>query len=130
MADHPNVELIRKGYAAYSSGDMETINELFADNIEWHVPGRGPLAGDYHGKNEVFGFFGKLMEMSGGTSRLEVHDVLANDEHGVGLVTAFGSREGRDYTGQQVHTFHIRDGKVVEFWESALDQYGADEFWS
>jgi hypothetical protein len=54
MADHPNVELLRRGYAAYNTGDMATINELFADDIEWHVPGRSELAGDYHGKDEVF----------------------------------------------------------------------------
>lgn len=130
MADHPNVELIRTGYDAYSRGDMETINKLFADDIEWHVPGRSELAGDYHGKDEVFGFFGKLMERSGGTSRVELHDVLANDEHGVALVTASGSRNGRDFSGNSVHTLHIRDGKVVEFWEAPLDQYAVDEFWS
>ena len=130
MADHPNVELLRKGYQAYSSGDMDTINELFSDEVEWHVAGRSQLAGNYRGKEEVFGFFGKLMELSGGTSRIEVHDVLANDEHGVVLVTVSGSRQGRDFTGIDVHTFHIRDGKVVEFWDSPLDQYAVDEFWS
>jgi ketosteroid isomerase-like protein len=130
MADHPNVELLRKGYQAYSRGDMETINELFADDVEWHVAGRSQLAGNYHGKDEVFGFFGKIIELSGGTARFEVHDVLANDEHGVALVTGSASREGRDFTGKDVHTFHIRDGKVVEFWDSPLDQYAIDEFWS
>jgi ketosteroid isomerase-like protein len=130
MADHPNVELLRKGYQAYSSGDMKTISELFADDVEWHVAGRSQLAGDYHGKDEVFGFFGKLVELSGGTARFEVHDLLANDEHGVALVTGSASREGRDFTGKDVHTFHIRDGKVVEFWDSPLDQYASDEFWS
>jgi ketosteroid isomerase-like protein len=130
MADHPNVELLRKGYQAYSRGDMETINELFADDVEWHVAGRSQLAGNYHGKDEVFGFFGKIIELSGGTARFEVHDVLANDEHGVALVTGSASRAGRDFTGKDVHTFHIRDGKVVEFWDSPLDQYAIDEFWS
>jgi ketosteroid isomerase-like protein len=130
MADHPNVELLRKGYQAYSGGDMETLNELFADDVEWHVAGRSQLAGNYHGKDEVFALFGKIVELSGGTARFEVHDVLANDEHGVALVTGSASREGRDFTGKDVHTFHIRDGKVVEFWDSPLDQYAIDEFWS
>jgi ketosteroid isomerase-like protein len=130
MADHPNVEVLRKGYAAYSSGDMETINDLFADDIVWHVAGRSQLAGDYNGKDEVFGFFAKLIELSGGTSRLEVHDVLANDEHGAVLVTGTATRDGTEFSGQDVHTFHLRDGKVTEFWDSPLDQYAADEFWS
>ena len=46
MADHPNVERPRTGYAAYSSGDMDTITELFAEDILWHVAGRSPIAGD------------------------------------------------------------------------------------
>jgi hypothetical protein len=129
MADHANVERLRAGYAAYSSGDTETLNGLFADDIVWHITGRSQLAGVYSGKEEVFGFFVKLMELSGGTVRLEVHDLLANDEHGVALVTGSASREGSDFSGQDVHTFHFADGMVTEFWDSPLDQYGADEFW-
>ena len=130
MAEHPNVELLRKGYAAYGSGDMDTITELFADDILWHIAGRSPLSGDYKGRDAVFGFFGKLMELSNGTSSLEVHDILANDEHGVALVTGTATRGGKSFSGQDVHTFHLRDGKVVEFWDSPLDQYESDEFWS
>jgi ketosteroid isomerase-like protein len=130
MADHPNVELLRKGYGAYSSGDVEVLNDLFADDIVWHVTGRSPLAGDYKGRDQVFGFFGKLMELSGGTSKIEVHDVLANDEHGVAIVTGSATRDGKSFNGQDVHIFHIRGGQVVEFWDSPVDQYAADEFWS
>ena len=130
MAEHPNVERLRKGYAAYSSGDMETITELFDESILWHVAGRSQLAGDYKGRDAVFGFFGKLMELSNGTSAVEVHDILANDEHGIALVTGTATRGDKSFSGQDVHTFHLRDGKVVEFWDSPIDQYESDEFWS
>jgi ketosteroid isomerase-like protein len=130
MDEHPNVELLRRGYEAYGSGDLETIDALFDDDIVWHVAGRGPLSGEYHGKQEVFGFFGKIMELSGGTSKLEVHDILASDDHGVALLTGSASREGREFSGSDVHVFHIRDGKVVEFWDSPVDQYAVDEFWA
>ena len=130
MADHPNVDLLRKGYEAYSTGDMDTITALFADDIVWHIAGRSQLAGDYKGRDQVFGFFGKLMELSGGTSKLEVHDILANDDHGIALVTGTAQRNGKSLTGQDVHTFHMRNGQVVEFWDSPLDQYEADDFWS
>jgi ketosteroid isomerase-like protein len=130
MAEHPNVELIRSGYNAYSTGDMDVLTNLFADDIVWHVAGRSQLAGVYKGRDQVFGFFGKIMEISGGTSKLDVHDILANDEHGVAIVTGTGSRpDGASFSGQDVHIFHIRDGQVVEFWDSPVDQYGSDEFW-
>ena len=130
MADHPNVELLRKGYNAYTTGEIDVLNELFADDIVWHIAGRSPIAGDYKGRDQVFGFFGKLMELSGGTSKIEVHDILANDEHGVAIVTGSATRDGNSFTGQDVHIFHIRGGQVVEFWDSPVDQYAADEFWS
>jgi len=130
MAEHPNVELLRKGYNAYSTGDIDVLNELFADDVLWHVAGRSQLSGDYKGREQVFGFFGKIMEISGGTSKLEVHDVLANDDHGVAIVTGSGTRpDGASFSGQDVHVFHIRNGQVVEFWDSPVDQYAADEFW-
>jgi ketosteroid isomerase-like protein len=130
MAEHPNVELLRSGYNAYSTGDMDVLTRLFADEILWHVAGRSPISGDYKGRDQVFGFFGKLMELSDGTAKIDVHDILANDEHGVALVTGTATRGGRSFEGQDVHTFHIRNGQVVEFWDGPLDQYEADEFWS
>ena len=130
MADHPNLDLLRRGYAAYAAGDMDTINELFADDVVWHVAGRSAIAGDYTGKDQVFGFFGTLQELSEGTSGVEVHDLLANDEHGVAIVIESGTRNGRSHSGQAAHVFHLRDGKVIEFWDAQVDQYSADEFWA
>ena len=79
MADHPNVDLLRKGYDAFAKGDMETLRGLFAEGIVWHSPGNNILSGVYEGRDAVFGFFGKLMEETGGNLRQEIHDVLAND---------------------------------------------------
>ena len=130
MADHPNLELLRRGYAAYGAGDMDTINELFADDVVWHVGGRSALSGDYEGKEQVFGFFAKLLELSDGTSKVEVHDLLAGDDHGVAVVKESATRGGRTHEGNAVHVFHLRDGRVTEFWGAQTDQYAADEFWA
>ena len=67
MSDHPNLELMRRTLAAFQVGDMAGLAELLAPQVVWHVPGRSPLAGDHRGRDEVFGFFGSLMELSGGT---------------------------------------------------------------
>ena len=37
------------------------LNDFFAEDILWHVGGRGQLAGDYRGRDAVYRFFGKLM---------------------------------------------------------------------
>ena len=127
---HPNEDLLRRGYEAFGKGDMDTLNQLFADDIVWHTPGKSPIAGDYKGKQEVFAFFGKIAELSGGTFKLEIHEVLANDEHGVVLATSTGQRDGKRIDDNSVNVFHIQDGKVTEFWGHPGDQYATDEFWS
>ena len=127
---HPNEDLIRRGYDAFSRGDMDTLRELFHPNIVWHAPGRSQLAGDHQGVDTVLGYFGRTMELTGGTFRVEVHDVVANDEHGVGLNSVHAEREGRTLEDNNTLVFHVRDGKVTEVWQDRADQYAADDLFS
>jgi ketosteroid isomerase-like protein len=39
MADHPNVERLRRGYEAYARGDLATLRGMFADAIIFHFLG-------------------------------------------------------------------------------------------
>ena len=125
---HPNEDLIRKGYAAFQSGDMATLSELFADDVVWHAPGRNQLAGDHQGIDAVLGYFGRTMELSGGTFRVEVHDVVAGDEHTVGLHSVHAERAGSTLEDRNTLVFHVRSGQVTEVWQFWADLYAADEF--
>lgn len=127
MAEHPNVARIKDGYAAFAKGDFAVLNDLFAEDLLWHTGGRSQLAADYRGREAVYGLLSKLMEVTEGSFRLDLHAVFADDEHGVALVVATASRGGRNITVNEVHVFHLRDGKVVEFWDAFTDQYAIDE---
>jgi len=127
---HPNEELLRRGFEAFGRGDMATIAELFADDVVWHAPGNNPLAGDYKGRDSVLTLFGKFAELSGGTLKVEVHDILANDEHGVALTHSTAQRGGKSLDDNGVQVFHIRDRKAVESWFHPGDQAASDAFWS
>jgi ketosteroid isomerase-like protein len=127
---HPNEELLRQGFDALSKGDIETFAARLADDVVLHFPGRGPLAGDYRGKDQVLATWAKQAELTGGTFHLELHDILANDEHAVALTVARAERGGRTWQENTVAVFHIRDGKVSEIWLHSGDQYAGDEFFS
>jgi ketosteroid isomerase-like protein len=126
---HPNEDLVRRGYAAFQSGDMATLNELFADDIVWHAPGRNQLSGDFRGSEAVLGVFQKTFELTGGSFKLDIHDVLANDTHAVVLVHAAAQRDGKTLDDNSVQVFHISEGKVTEEWLYPGDVYATDEFW-
>jgi ketosteroid isomerase-like protein len=125
---HPNVDLLNRGYDAFGKGDLDTLRELFSQDIVFHVPGRSKIAGDYRGQDEVFGFFGKLVELTGGTFSIERHAVLADDEHGTVLTTVTGQRDGKTLSQNAIDVFHLKDGKVTEVWALDTDQYAGDEF--
>jgi ketosteroid isomerase-like protein len=127
MAEHPNVARIRDGYAAFAKGDFETLNDLFAEDVRWHEGGRNQLAGDYRGRDAVYGMFGRLMELTEGSFRVDVQALLADDDHGVALVNETASRGGRHAETFNAHIFRMHDGMVVEFWDAATDQYTFDE---
>jgi ketosteroid isomerase-like protein len=129
VTEHPNAGLTRQGYEAFAKGDLSALSQLIAADATWHVSDTGPLSGDYHGRDEIFGFFGRLAEQTGGTFRLEVHDVLANDEHAVVLCTLSASRANKSIEIPVANVSHLRGGKVTEFWSATADPQATTDFW-
>jgi len=128
MAEHPNAELWRKGQEAFSRGDLDAARDIFADDVVYHFPGTSPLAGDHKGLDAVRAFLLKLREMN--VRIVEVHDVLATDEHVVALIRGTASHEGKQLSLNQANIYHIRDGKITEAWLVPTDQRAVDEFFS
>ena len=96
---HPNEVLVWESLAAFRRGDMDALRQYWAEDIRFHVPGRSLLAGDYEGIAQFLGVLGRLSELSGGTVRAELRDVLASDEHVVNLYTASAERAGKHWEG-------------------------------
>jgi ketosteroid isomerase-like protein len=126
-----NEALVRGGYDAFATGNVDAVLSIFDPDILWHVPGRGPLSRDYNKPTEVLGFFQHFMDLSKGTFRIRVDDVLANDEKVVVLCTESAQRGSRSWSSPQVHVWTInKDGRVAVFWQFQGDQQTEDEFWS
>lgn len=130
MTDQTNLAAAQAAYAAFGAGDMATLSNLFADDIVWHSGGDNILSGDYVGKEAVFGLFGQLAQETGGSFKNEIHDILANGEHGVALVTSTATRGESALNSRAVHVFHMSDGKLAEFWNFPEDPAHVDDFWA
>ena len=66
-------DVIRRGYEAFSRGDMDTIRqEVFAADIHWHQGGNNQTSGDYDGVDAVLGLFQKFFQLTVGTFRVSV----------------------------------------------------------
>ena len=125
-----NAPLIKSGYDAFARGDLQGAFAVFAEDILWHVPGRGPLSRDYRGHAEVVGFFQHSMELSRGTFRIQVDDILAKGDRVVVLCIESAQRGDRSWSSPQVHVWTLKDGRATVFWQYQGDQQTEDEFWS
>ena|SRR5438128_4896869 len=125
---HVNEEIARKATQALSKGDMQTFIGLHNDDVVLHFPGRGPLAGDYKGKDGVTQLFQKQMQMLDSPPEVQNHDILANDQHAVVLNNVRATRGGKSLEQQQVVVIHVKGGKISEVWLQFSDQQGMDEF--
>jgi uncharacterized protein len=110
MTEHANAEPIRRSFDAFARGDMATMRSLVAEDTVWHIPGRGPLAGDHYGREAVFEMFGQLVQGSEGTFTQELQDVLTSEDRAVALTHATARRGSHNYDALDAWVFQLREG--------------------
>lgn len=126
-----NEQVIRDAVTAMTTGDVEGMTAFFDENIVAHVPGNNQISGDYKGRDSFMGeFFGKVMGLTGGQFVLEPHDFASSDDHVVGMYNITATRDGKEFKYSHVNVYHVRDGKVVEFWQHPGDVVAWNDFWS
>ena len=131
MTADENVAIMRRGYAAFNSGDMNTLVELFDESLVWHLPGRSRFAGDYQSREATLAYFGQLAQETGGTFQAELQHLLADDEDRViGIQRSTGQRDGKRLDVGNCIVFQLKDGRVIDGREHFHDLYAWDEFWS
>jgi len=104
---------------------------VLAPDVKWHATGRSQGAGDFDGLDATLGNFLNLAQLTNGTFSVEVHDVLATDDHAVVLATSRGERNGKKLESSYCHVFHFNDkGQASECWVVPVDPYAGDDFFA
>jgi ketosteroid isomerase-like protein len=106
VSEKENKELIEKGYAAFATGDVETVMGMFDDDVEWVQPGESAVSGTFHGKTEVLEYLGRLAEKS---LAVKLIDLFADGDTVVALTEVSAGGE----TGRDADVFTLRNGKTV-----------------
>jgi ketosteroid isomerase-like protein len=128
---HPDpASLVRDLYDAFAKRDAPTLKRLIHEEAAWHVPGRNPLSGAHQGHDAIFAYFGRLGQLSGGTYRGDLVDVLGSGTRAAAYVASKGSREGRTLDETYLLLFEFRDGRVLSARLYPEDAHRFDAFWS
>lgn len=123
---HPNEDLLRREVVGISTG--APIEEFYAGDVVLHYPGSSRIAGEYRGHDGLNDFFNAIGEVVSSIER-ELHDAIANDTHGVQLLTVRAEhKDGRRHEWRAVWVCHFRDGRISELWGCIPDQPALDAF--
>ncbi|MFJ1971293.1 nuclear transport factor 2 family protein [Streptomyces sp. NPDC087903] len=131
MAEHPHAALVRKGYEAFSRGDMDTLRGLMTADATHHVPGSHPLSGDFKGQDAMMDMYGRLFSETGGTLRVDVRQVLVDGRgHAVAVHRFSAERQGKHMDETGCIVFRIVGDKISDLDECVADIEASNEFWS
>jgi ketosteroid isomerase-like protein len=129
--DDRYMTLVRRGYAAFNSGDFDTLRSIFSHDVAHQVPGRSQLAGAYKGIDSVLSYYGKLAELTDGSFQADLVDVFGD---GQGHVTAVhqttATRGGITRVSRGAILFTFLGDRATDLVEMRGDLPGDDAFFA
>ncbi|MEU9955871.1 nuclear transport factor 2 family protein [Streptomyces sp. NPDC050982] len=131
MAEHPHAMLVRKGYEAFTRGDMDTLRGLMSSDATHHTPGSHPLSGDFKGQDAIIEMYGRLFEETAGSMNVELQHILVDGRgHAVAVHRFSAERKGKRIDQSGCIIFRIMGDKITDLDECVENMEEGNDFWS
>jgi ketosteroid isomerase-like protein len=127
---HPHITTLEKAYSSLAKGDVQGFLAVCSDSVTFQIQGKSAIAGKFTPANLEKEFFGKMKELSSGSFKMELHDVLASDLHATVLMTCRLTRGGKEHEYRTVHVWRWDGDKPLAGYEYPRDLYQFDAIWS
>ena len=129
------VALLARLHAAqgdfYAGGGKAPLRALLHPDIEWHVPGRNAIAGDYRGVEQVMAYFARRRDHAARTFRMHPGDVLVGEGDRVAVLTdGSATIAGREERWSTVGLYRFAEGRIAGCWLLPLDPTAFDRIWA
>ena len=111
-----NVELIRQFYDAFKKKDMNVINQLCSEQIEWNTLKGMPHGGKYVGLKAIFeDYFPNML-----SNFKEFHAIPQEYLESKDVVAVIGryqgvSKKDKNFDVPFSHLYNIQDNKIIKF---------------
>lgn len=120
MSDQNNADVVRQAYNNFKTGNINALLNLLADDVDWRLPAikNVPFAKRFQGRAGVGQFFAGVGENQE-VIRFEPKEFISEGDK----VAVIGHYEwrvkstGKNFEGDWVHVFTVRNGKVTAFLE-------------
>jgi uncharacterized protein len=131
FTDTPDAVLVRDTFGAFGAGDFDRLSDILAEDLVWESTGTHPLAGVYKGREEVFGFLGRAVELTEGSLLLRPIDIAGTDGRVLIRARTSGHRsDGRSVDVEEFLIFELEDGRVRQVRTLAPDAETWNAFWA
>ena len=125
-----NIAVSNNYFTAVQTGDLAILGALVAPDVVWHQPRQNQFSGTQNGAEAVFGVIGGMMQISGGTFKIdEVSSIMANGDQVAAILKFSAQREGAEMSMSGVDVMTISKGQIKEVWLYSGDQAAEDAFW-
>ncbi len=94
---------------AINRRDFDAFSQALADEFVWHGAGTR-----LEGPDAITGMMRQMVAATANTLHVDVHDILANDEHAVVIQTTRAERQGRRLEDRVVYVLHVAGGRIRE----------------
>src|SRR3954466_15837227 len=115
----------------YAGGDDGPLRALLDPGIEWHVPGRNAISGDYRGLEAVVAYFARRRDHAARTFRMHPGDVLVGDGDRVAVLTdGSAAVGGREEGWPAVGLSRVAGARIAGCWLLPLAAAAFDRIWA
>ncbi len=125
MSENTHVEAVRAAFAAALRGDVASVGDLLADDVQWHAVGDD--TGGCQNRRQAMGWIGESLARG---MRADLLDVRALDEDRVLVLLQRNPRRDGETDAERPsphgQIISFRDGKIVEIAVYASDSDALD----
>lgn len=108
-----NVDTARSAYEAFGRGDLETLQDQFAEDAVWVTSDELPLGGEVKGRDAILGNFAQIPNYWDSFS-VEAEEFIDAGEHVIVRGTQRASNSNGSFEAPFVHVIDYgADGKTV-----------------
>jgi uncharacterized protein len=124
-------DAVRSLYEAIGTADVDRLRAAVTEDAVLHVPGTHALGGDHHGPDGFVGFLAGSWQLTGGTERIELLDVLTGADHVAAYCRVRATRPDREaLDNTTVHVLRMQGSRVAEAWLHNWDDEQVQRFWA
>ncbi len=111
-----SVVRLRDAYEAFAAGDPRGLDDLLAEDVIYHLPGRHLGGGTLRGRSEVFERTARAALSCDGPPAVRLRNVVGSGEHVLSIEQFVAKRHGRSVDQEVCVVWRMAGERCVEIW--------------